>query len=174
MSCVPQSSIHRTRNVTGLMITTRTAPPVLVDDFLIEILWSIDDGCILTFGHFPPRNRASGGQKNRSERIDCAEERNKTRAIQANRRRTRVRKGLVLTIRGMSSRITCHVGETPNVSLTFFTFFVRGAFVPELFTLIRVILIGELFVHIFDICFAQCFNLPYFPVYFSKFKILEC
>ena len=29
---------------------------------------------------------------------------------------------------------------------------------------LRVILIGELFVQIFDIFFAQFFNLPYFPV----------
>ena len=32
----------------------------------------------------------------------------------------------------------------------------------------RVILIGELFVHIFDIFFAQFFDLPYFP-FFSKY-----
>ena len=32
--------------------------------------------------------------------------------------------------------------------------------------LVRVILIGELFVHIFDILFAQFFNLPYFAGFF--------
>ena len=32
--------------------------------------------------------------------------------------------------------------------------------------LFRVILIGELFSQVFDIIFAQFFNLPYFPVFF--------
>ena len=37
---------------------------------------------------------------------------------------------------------------------------------------VRVILIGEFFSQIFDIFFAQFFNLPYFPDFF--FQILEC
>ena len=38
---------------------------------------------------------------------------------------------------------------------------------------LRAILIGELFVHIiFDICFAQFFNLPYFPVFFINIGML--
>ena len=32
-----------------------------------------------------------------------------------------------------------------------------------------VILIGELFFQIYDIYFAQFFNLPYFPVFFSNY-----
>ena len=32
-----------------------------------------------------------------------------------------------------------------------------------------IILIGELFFQNFDIFFAQLFNLPYFPVFFSKY-----
>ena len=38
--------------------------------------------------------------------------------------------------------------------------------------MLRAILIGELFVQIFDFFFAQFFNLPYFPVIF--FQLLEC
>ena len=34
---------------------------------------------------------------------------------------------------------------------------------------LRVILIGELFLQIFDIFFAQFFNLPYFPVFSPKY-----
>ena len=33
----------------------------------------------------------------------------------------------------------------------------------------RVILVGKLFSQIFDIFLAQFFNLPYFPVFFSKY-----
>ena len=35
---------------------------------------------------------------------------------------------------------------------------------------LRVILIGELFSHNFDIFFAQFFNLPYFPDFFSQLR----
>ena len=70
-------------------------------------------------------------------------------------------------------RITVDYSSTavsPAASKTAKAIVLRVILIGKLFVQIFDILIGELFVQIFDIFFAQLiFNLPYFPVFFSKY-----